>query len=69
VSGTAGTIGIRGGFARKRRRSRITLFREGVRRRRRERARRAHALRQGGRTAQQVPGSEHTHVLRPGKGF
>jgi hypothetical protein len=62
-------IEIRAGFAGKRRSSRLTLLRENARRRRRERARRAHALREGGRNAPQIPGSEHTHVLPRRKGF
>jgi len=65
----AGTIEIRSGYADKRRPSRLALLREGIRRRRRERARRAHALRESGIHAPYVPGSEHTHMLRRGKGF
>jgi hypothetical protein len=66
---TSGTIGIRTGYARKQRRIRLTAFVDGVRRRRQERARRAHALRVNGAGASFVPGSEHTHVLRGPKGF
>jgi hypothetical protein len=65
----AGTIGIRTGRARKPRVNRVALFRESIRHRREERARRAHALRLNGPQAPFVPGSEHTHLLPRGKGF
>jgi hypothetical protein len=65
----SGTIGIPGGYADERRPNRMTLLREGIRRRRRERARRAHALRESGVQAPYVPGSEHTHMLPRGMGF
>ena len=70
MSGTAlGDLGLRGGFAGRRQPTRLSLLREGARRRRRERARRAHALRESGPTAPHVPGSEHTHMLPRGRGF
>ena len=49
--------------------SRLALFRDGIRRRRQERARRAHALRDSGSRTPYVPGSEHIYMLRRGKGF
>jgi hypothetical protein len=64
-----GTIGIRTGHVRKPQVSRLSLFRESIRRRRQERARRAHALRVDGARAPFVPGSEHTHMLPRGKSF
>lgn len=65
----AGTIGVRTGHTAKPQPSRWAQFREGIRRRRRERARRAHALRATGPRAPYVPGSEHTHMLPRGRGF
>jgi hypothetical protein len=65
----AGTIGIRTGNTRKPQVSRLSLVREGIRQRRHERARRAHALRMNGARASFIPGSEHTHMLPGGKGF
>jgi hypothetical protein len=65
----AGTIGIRTGHARKQRRDWLTAFVDGARRRRQERARRAHALRLNGASSSFVPGSEHTHVLQRPRGF
>jgi hypothetical protein len=65
----AGTIGIRTGTARRQRRPRLTAFIDGIRRRRQERARRAHALRTNRGGAPFVPGSEHTQLLRRPKGF
>ena len=65
----AGTIGTRSGSAEERGPGRLALFRENLRRRRQERARRAHALRQSGVRAPYVPGSEHTHMLPRAKGF
>jgi hypothetical protein len=65
-----GTIGIRTGYRVKPRRpSRIAAIREGIRQRRAERARRAHALRVDGARASYIPGSEHTHILPRPKGF
>jgi hypothetical protein len=49
--------------------SRLALFRNGIRRRRRERARRAHSIRGTGARAPFVPGTENTHLLPRGKGF
>jgi len=46
----------------------LARLREGIRSRRLERARRAHALRASGPHAPYVPGSEHTHLLRQ-RGF
>jgi hypothetical protein len=65
----AGTIGITTGRARKPRVNRFELFRESIRLRREQRARRAHALRTNGAQASFVAGSEHTHLLPRGKGF
>jgi hypothetical protein len=44
-------------------------LRYGIRLRRLERARRAHALRVNGARAPYVSGSEHAHMLRPPKAF
>jgi hypothetical protein len=49
--------------------NRFELFRESIRLRREQRARRAHALRTNGAQASFVAGSEHTHLLPRGKGF
>jgi hypothetical protein len=64
----AGTISI-GTRPTKQRPSRLALLRERIRDRRQRRARRAHALRDNGARAPFVPGSEHTHLLPPTKGF
>jgi hypothetical protein len=44
-------------------------LRAAIRRRREDRARRAHALRVNGARAPFVPGTEHTHLMSRGKGF
>ena len=49
--------------------SRLALFRDGIRRRRLERARRTHSIRGGSARAPFIPGSENTHLLPRGKGF
>jgi hypothetical protein len=65
-----GTIGIRTGYRVKSQRpSRLAAIRAGIRRRREERARRAHALRANGARASYVPGSEHSHILLRPRGF
>jgi hypothetical protein len=64
----AGTIGIRSRHGVRRRRRRLVHLRQALRQGRRERARRAHALRVSGAHAPYVPGSEHTHML-PQRGF
>jgi hypothetical protein len=69
MSARAGTIGVRHRYPVKRQTRRLTLIGERIRRRRRERARRAHALRESGARAPYVPGSEHTHMLPPARGF
>ena len=61
----AGTIGI-GGRTKPLRR--LALLRQGVRRRRLDRAARAHSLRMSGISSSSIPGSEHTHLLRQ-RGF
>ena len=62
-------IGIPTGRTKERARPRgLTRLREGIRSRRLERARRAHALRASRPRAPYVPGSEHTHLLRQ-RGF
>jgi hypothetical protein len=48
--------------------SRLAQFRDGIRRRRQERARRAHTIR-GGVRSPFIPGTENTHLLPRGKGF
>ena len=52
-----------------RRTSWLTTFRASGRERRRQRARRAHALRAGARRTRYLPGSEHTHLLPRSRGF
>jgi hypothetical protein len=65
-----GTIGIGTGYRVKPRRLiRLAAIREGLRRRREEQARRAHALRTNGAGASYIPGSEHSHILPRPKGF
>ena len=66
---TSGTIGIRTRPRERRRAGWLTRFRAHVRERRRQRARRAHALRAGKARAPYVPGSEHTHLLPRSRGF
>ena len=61
----AGTIGI--GRQTKPLR-RLALLRQSVRRRRLDRAARAHSLRMSGISSSSIPGSEHTHLLRQ-RGF
>jgi hypothetical protein len=61
----AGTIRIPTQRTRKSRRSRLRLFLAAARARRRESAVRSHALRASGISAPSIPGSEHTHLLRP----
>jgi hypothetical protein len=64
------TIGVATEYRTKPQRpSRLAAFREGIRQRREERARRAHALRANGAGSSYVPGSEHTHVMRRPRGF
>ncbi|HSD23825.1 MAG TPA: hypothetical protein VLB79_05790 [Solirubrobacterales bacterium] len=65
----AGTIGITTRPRKWRRIGWLTAFRERARERRRQRARRAHALRASGPRAPYVPGSEHTHVFPRSRGF
>jgi hypothetical protein len=65
----AGTIGTRTRPRERRGAGWLTSFRAHVRQRRRQRARRAHALRAGGARAPYVPGSEHTHMLPRSRGF
>lgn len=65
----AGTIGIRTGYAKRQRRVHLSALVDGLRRRREERARRAHAMRMNGQGAAFVAGSEHTHLLRRPRGF
>jgi hypothetical protein len=69
MSSGATTVRIPAGYATKPRPGRWAMFREGVRLRRQERARRAQALRTNGARAPYVPGSEHTHILPRGRGF
>ncbi len=61
----AGTIGIPRSGTRKPRARRLHLFRERVRARRRERAIRNHFVRANRALPGSIPGSEHTHLLRP----
>jgi hypothetical protein len=61
----AGTVRIPTHTATKSRRRRLRLFLAAARARRRERAIRSHELRASGISAPSIPGSEHTHLLRP----
>lgn len=65
----AGTIGIRTGYARRPRASRLAQIRQAIRDRRQERAQRAYALRMSAQQVSFVPGSEHTHLMRRPRGF
>jgi hypothetical protein len=65
----AGTVTIGNGPAVRPWRRRLSQLRETIRRRRRERARRAHSIRMSGLRAPFVPGSEHTHLLPPPKAY
>jgi hypothetical protein len=69
MEGHAGTIGIRRRHGVRRRRRRLVHLQQALRQRRRERARRAHALRVSSAHAPYVPGSEHTHMLPRQRGF
>jgi hypothetical protein len=62
----AGTITI--GTTRPRRR-RLAELRETIRRRRLDRAARAHSIRVNGAKTYSIQGSEHSHVLRPPRSF
>ena len=62
----AGTIGVRTGPATRKRSGWLTSFRVRLSDRRRDRAARAHSLRMSGSDVRSIPGSEHTHLLRPG---
>jgi len=64
----AGTISIGTGRRIKTRR-RLSQLREGIRRRRAERAERAYSLRMNGTTGPSVPGSEHTHLINRPRGY
>jgi hypothetical protein len=65
----AGTVRIGNGPGVRPRRRRLSQLRETIRRRRRERARRAHSIRMNGVRAPSIPGSEHTHLLPPPKAY
>jgi hypothetical protein len=57
------------GLLRRLRRPGFVVLRAAFRRRREDRALRAHALRVNGAGAPLVPGTEHTHLIPRGKGF
>jgi hypothetical protein len=61
----AGTVRIPTQTTRTSRRSRLRLLLAAARARRREAAVRSQALRASGISAPSIPGSEHTHLLRP----
>jgi hypothetical protein len=65
----AGPISIGTGHPVRPRRRRLSQLRETVRRRRLDRAARAHSLRMSGVRAPFVPGSEHTHLMLPPKAY
>jgi CCAAT-binding transcription factor (CBF-B/NF-YA) subunit B len=65
----AGTIGIRTGHTRKPGVGRLAQIRDGISKRRQQRARRAYAMRMNGSRPSFVAGSEHTHLLRRPRGF
>jgi hypothetical protein len=49
------------------RRRRLRAYLTAAKARRRDRAVRAHALRMSGISVRSIPGSEHTHLLPPGR--
>jgi hypothetical protein len=65
----AGTTGIRTSPRMRPRSGRLAGARARARERRKQRIRRAHALRMSGTRVPYVPGSEHTHLLPPSRGF
>jgi hypothetical protein len=65
----AGTIGIKVERRPKPKRRSFAQLRAALKRRRQQRARRAHALRANAPRAPFIPGSEHTHLLSRGRGF
>jgi hypothetical protein len=64
----AGTISVGAGRIIKPRR-RLLQLREGLRRRRAQRAERAYSLRMNGTSARSIAGSEHAHLIHRPRGF
>ena len=63
----AGTISV--GAGRRIKPRRLLQLREGIRRRRAQRAARAYSLRVNGSNARSIAGSEHTHIVNRPRGF
>lgn len=69
MSAHTGAIGVGTGPGKPRSIGWLTGLRERARDRRRQRSRRAHALRMSRAKLNHVPGSEHTHLLPRSRGF